>query len=103
MGVYCVLFLDIQNQASGTTYFGDLWWELHGAQGNVYEDDLAATIHAAWQFGGRDTAYDDLNPGQTAQIVIVFDVAQGAKGLQFYSYELGQAYVTIGDAQPPQE
>jgi hypothetical protein len=102
MGVYCVIFLDIQNQASGTTHFGELWWELHGAGGNKYTDD-SATIRAAWQFGGKDTPWDDLNPGQGAQIVIAFDVAEGAKELQLYSSKLKKPFVLIGDAQPPQD
>lgn len=102
MGVYCVIFADIQNQASGTTYFADLRWELHGAGGNVYDDD-SATFRAAWQFGGKDTSYTDLNPGQTAEIVMVFDVGQEARGLQLYSRELKQPIVLIGDAQPPQD
>lgn len=102
MGVYCVLFIEIQNQAPGTTHFGELWWELHGAGGKVYDDD-GATFRAAWQFGGKDTHFEDLNPGQTAQIVIVFDVAQDAKGLQLYSYQLQRPFVLIGDAQPPQD
>ena len=102
MGVYCVIFLDIQNKAPGTTNFGELWWELHGEAGNVYDDD-SATFRAAWQFGGKDTPWDDLNPGQTAQIVIAFDVAKEAKGLQLYSYKLKSPFVLIGDAQPPQD
>lgn len=102
MGAYCVIFMDIQNQASGTTHFGELWWELRGAQGAVFDDD-SASFRASWQFGGKDTAFDDLNPGQTAQIVMAFDVAQGAKGLQLYSYKLDQPFVLIGDAQPAQD
>lgn len=100
MGVYCVLFLDIQNRASGTTHFGELWWRLLGAGGNFYDE--SATSRAAWQFGGKDTPWTDLNPGQRAEIVMAFDVAEGAKGLQFYSAELKQPFVLIGDAQPPQ-
>jgi hypothetical protein len=102
MGTFCVLFLDIQNQASGTTHFGELWWELHGAGGNVYDVD-SATIDAAWQFGGKNTPWTGLNPGQTAQIVMAFDVGQEAKGLQLYSDKLKQPLVLIGDAQPPQQ
>jgi hypothetical protein len=102
MGVYCVLFLDIQNQASGTAHFGELWWELHGAQGAVFDDD-SETFDAAWQFGGKDTPWDDLNPGETAQIVIAFDVAENGKGLVFYSANLDRPFVLIGDAQPAQD
>ncbi len=102
MGVWCVLFLDIQNQASGTDYFGNLWWELRGSGGGVYDDD-SGTSEAAWQFGGKDTPWTDLNPGEWAEIVIAFDVAEGAKGLQFYSGRLKQPFVYIGDAQPPQD
>jgi hypothetical protein len=102
MGVYCVLFMDIRNQAPGTTHFGELWWQLRGAGGGIYDDD-SATFRAAWQFGGKDTPYDDLNPGQTAKIVVAFDVGQQAKGLQLYSYALKKPFVFIGDAQPPQD
>jgi hypothetical protein len=102
MGVYCVLFIDIQNKASGTTNFGELWWELRDAGGAVFDDD-SATFRASWQFGGKDTPWDNLNPGQTAQIVVAFDVAREAKGLQLYSYKLKKPFVLIGDAQPPQD
>lgn len=97
-----MLFLNIQNQATGTTHFGELLWELRGAKGNVYDDD-SETFDAAWQFGGKDTPWDDLNPGQTAQIVMAFDVADGAKGLQLYSYKLKRPFILIGDAQAAQD
>jgi hypothetical protein len=102
MGVYCVMFIDIQNQASGTASFGELWWELHGAGGKVYDDD-SETFYAAWQFGGKDTPWTDVNPGQTLQIALAIDVGQEAKGLQLYSYKLKKPFVLIGDAQPPQD
>jgi hypothetical protein len=102
MGVWCVLFLDIQNQASGTDHFGTLWWELRGAQGNVYDDDTG-TSDAAWQFGGKNTPWTSLKPGQWAEIVIAFDVPEGAKGLTLYSSKLKQPFVRIGDAQPPED
>jgi hypothetical protein len=102
MGVYSVLLMDIQNQAAEPDHFGTLWWELHDAAGNVYEDDMA-TCDAASQFGCKDTPWDDLNPGQTAQIALAFDVPEGAKGLQLYAFKLGQPFVSIGDAQSPQD
>lgn len=102
MGVYCVLFIDIKNQASGTTYFGELRWELHGAGGKVYDDD-SETSYAAWQFGGKDKPWTDINPGQTAQIVIAFDVGEQAKGLKLYSDKLKKPFVLIGNAHLPQD
>lgn len=42
MAVYCVLFIDVQNKALGTTHFGELWWELRGAGGKVCDDDSAS-------------------------------------------------------------
>lgn len=61
----------------------------------MYDDD-SETCDAAWQFGSKDTPWD-------AQIVMAFDVADGAKGLQLYSYKLKRAFVVIGDAQPAQD
>jgi hypothetical protein len=87
MGVYCVMFITVQNHAPGTTHFGELWWELHGAKGNVYEDD-SETGDAAWQFGGKDTPWTDVNPGQSIEIALAIDVPQEAKGMQLYSYKL---------------
>jgi hypothetical protein len=102
MGVYAVLFMDIENRATGTTSFGDLDWSLRSAAGKLYSDD-ATTFYAAWQFGGKDLHWTDLNPGQLAQIVIAYDVDQGAKGLEFFSRRLGEPYIYIGDAKPPQD
>jgi hypothetical protein len=101
MGVHAVLFIDITNQAPGTTHFGELWWHLRGAGGNEYDEKH--TSRAAWQLGGKDTPWTDINPGQTAQIVVSFDVAEGAKGLQLYSGRLEKSLVLIGDAQPAQD
>jgi hypothetical protein len=102
MGVYCVIFLDMQNQASGTDYFGKQWWELRGANGGVFDDD-SVTGYAAWQFAGLGTPWDDVNPGEWGKFVVAFDVSQEAKGLVLYSRKLNQALVYIGDAQPPQD
>lgn len=102
MGVYAVLFVTIQNQASGTDYFASQRWVLQGAGGNLYDDD-SATGEAAWQFGGKDTSFDDLNPGEWAEIVMVYDVPQEAKGLKLYSLKADRPLVLIGDAQPPQD
>ena len=102
MGVHCVIFFDLQSQASGTDYVGNLWWELRGAKGAVFDDD-AGTSEAAWQFEGLGTPWSDLNPGEWGKFVMAFDVPQNAKGLVLWSDRLEKKFVYIGDAQPPQD
>ena len=48
-------------------------------------------------------SWTDLNPGQTAKIVLAIDVPKDAKQLQLYSYKLKKPFVAIGDAGPPQD
>lgn len=101
-GIWCVLFLDIENQASEPARFGNLWWQLRGAEEQVFDRD-SGTFSAVWQFEGRDTPWDEVPPGESAQIVMAFEVAESARELTLYSDRLDQTCVLMGDAQPPQD
>jgi hypothetical protein len=101
-GIWCVLFLDIENQDSEPALFGNLWWQLHGAGEQVFDDD-SGTFSAVWQFEGRDTPWDEVHPGGAAQIVMAFEVAESAQGLTLHSDRLNRTFVLMGDAQPPQD
>jgi hypothetical protein len=97
-GVWAVLLLDVQNLGPEAMPFDWGWWVLREGGGAAYPE--SSTAYAAWEFGGRDTAYTLLQPGQRAQLVMAFDVAREARGLTLYSEKLGRAIVAIGDAQP---
>jgi hypothetical protein len=100
-GVWAVLLLDVQNLGPEAMPFDWGWWVLREGGGAAYLE--SSTAYAAWEFGDRDTAYTLLQPGQRAQLVMAFDVAQEARGLTLYSEKLGQAIVAIGDAQPAEK
>jgi hypothetical protein len=96
-GIFAVLFLTIQNQGSGAGSFSQLQWQLHDTAGHEYDEGVAVS-HAAWQFGDKGTAYEDVDPGATAQIVMTFDVCEDSEGLTLFSANLGRTLVYIGDA-----
>lgn len=98
-GIFCVVFLDVQNLASDTRFFDELRWELLDSSGNRYDADVTSFIAAA-QFEAEGSPWDNLGPGQTARIVIAFDVPQeeGVRMLFLYSHALGRPFVWLGYA-----
>ncbi len=77
MGVWATAQFRVRNLQAGSDSFGahhDM--VAIGENGEIFKDDLNATINAAWQYCGCETINKKLNPGEETVFVVAFDVPE---------------------------
>jgi hypothetical protein len=91
MGKYLIVTFDAKNLSSGTDYFArtlmtGIFDVLGGHERDYYERtgmEISADGYAQWEFGGKSSVYDDVAPGATVSIVVVFDMPETLTQAQF--------------------
>lgn len=91
MGKYLVVIFDARNLSPGTDYFRRTMnmavfdettgnWHKYTSRSVL---EAQADGYAEWEFGGKSSAYDDVAPGATVSIAVVFDMPETLTGAQF--------------------
>jgi hypothetical protein len=94
-GTFYILFLRITNGRSGTSYpEKDLDFYLIDASGKRYTTSRFE-YYAQWQYGGKGDSFDEFQPGQTSEIILLYDVPSGATGLRLVGTRDGQGAISI--------
>ena len=94
-GMFYILFLRVANGRSGTSYpEKDLDFYLIDASGNRYTTSRFES-YAQWQYGGKGDSFDEFQPGQTGEIILLYDVPTGATGLRLVGTRDGQGAISI--------
>jgi len=94
-GMFYILFLRITNGRSGTSYpEKDLDFYLMDASGKRYTTSRFE-YYAQWQYGGKGDSFDEFQPGQTGEIILLYDVPSGTTGLRLVGTRDGQGAISI--------
>jgi hypothetical protein len=94
-GTFYILFLRITNGRSGTSYpEKDLDFYLLDASGKRYTTSRFE-YYAQWQYGGKSDSFGEIQPGQTNEIILLYDVPSGATGLRLVGTRDGQGAISI--------
>lgn len=94
-GTFYILFLRITNGRSGTSYpEKDLDFYLLDASGKRYTTSRFE-YYAQWQYGGKADSFGEIQPGQTGEIILLYDVPSGATGLRLVGTRDGQGAISI--------
>lgn len=79
MGRFLIVVIEATNLQSGTDYFDrNIDPYIEDAAGNVYSLSAEGTGNARWQYGGKSSTYGDVNPGNTVQLLIAYDMPESA-------------------------
>jgi hypothetical protein len=99
-GHFLILTLAVTNNQSGTSHFGeeDPW--VTDRPGNVYRDSWKGSSYAEWMGGGKDGLYTDVNPGETREIVIAYDLPDNVRDVQLSTQSL--VWIYLGDFEAMQ-
>jgi hypothetical protein len=91
MGKYLIVVFDAKNLSPGTDYFRQAMnlGVFDSVSGNwkKYTDrtpvEIEAEWNAQWEFGGRSSVYEDVAPGATVSILVLFDMPETLASAQF--------------------
>lgn len=75
MGHFLVVIIDAVNLQSGTDYFArNLAPWVTDRSAKEYLPSFKGTLYAQWQYGGLDSIFTDVNPGQSVRMAFVVDL-----------------------------
>ena len=90
-GVWASVQFRVKNLQGGSDYIGRDF-DFVAFDGSKLYSESGASSYAQWQYGGYDSEYTELGPGQETVIVATFDVPEATKSLTIV---LRQGYGTL--------